>query len=435
MTSPAPISSAVNRLSKANSGGVGLRFLVGLCVAALLPLSIYLISKRFEVTSYAPFGLFGAPVFAKTAEGDRAYLLTGQWRRIRQPGRHSSGYEYTEFYVDMWAVDAATAKPIWRKRLETERGGGMIDREFLGVDGNAVWLLLHDKLAALSASDGSVIAPVGKVEALNPELKGLMPTDSRYIIFDHRGLCITAADARQWRVDPATFKVTAVESVPQPPKEGAFPPEFITPGGSGLHLVRGLELTDSYIGLLTEEEAKVLETSNRPTALTPEVRRRVWGARAHTPDETIPMYRNYTELKPLPEAPEFLDAGLLREYSQAQQLSALWATDPASVFVLHRERLGKAGKLRLARVSGPVGKVQWEAALPLTNVQSVKKMEKHILIFGHEYLEGDPDISDALRDSPQRLVSVDIATGAVNFHTHSVSDTHPEAVEIDVGLE
>lgn len=433
MTNPTRKSS--DALSDQNFGGVAMRVLVGLCIAALLPLSTYLISKSFNETSYAPFGLFGAPVFAKTAEGDRAYLLTGQWRRIRPPGRHSSGYDYTEFYVDMWAVDAATAKPIWRKRLETERGGGMIDREFLGVDGNAVWLLLHGKLVALSASDGSVIAPVGSVEALNPELKGLMPTDSRYIVFDSRGLCITAADARLWRVDPATFKVTEVVPVPQPPKEGAFPPEFITPGGSGLHLVRGLELTDSWIGLLTEEEAKVLETSDRTTALTPEVRRRVWGARAHTPDETIPMYRNYTELKPLPEAPEFLDAGLLREYSQAQQLPALWATDPASVFVLHRERLGEAGKLRLARVSGPVGKVQWEAALPLTNVQSVKKMEKHILIFGHEYLEGDPDISDALRDSPQRLVSVEIATGAVNFHTHSVSDTHPEAVKIDVGLE
>jgi hypothetical protein len=403
--------------------------------AGLLPLSIYLIFSFFNETGYSPLGLMGAPVFAKTAEGERAYMLTGQWRLIRQPGRRTSGYEYVEFYVDMWAVDAATAKPVWRKRLETERGGGMMDREFLGVDGNAVWLLLHGKLVALSASDGSVIAPVGKVEELNPELKGLMPTDSRYIVFDLRGLCITAADARFWRVDPATFKVTEVVPVPQPRKEGAFSPEFITPGGNGLHLVRGLDMVDAWIGLLTDEEFKVLSESNRTTDLTPETRRRIWGGKTTTPDESIPMYRDYTEIKPLPEAPEFLDAGLLREYSTLQQLPALWETDPGSVFVLHRERLGEAGKLRLARVSGPLGKVEWEAALPLTNVQSVKKMEKHILIFGHEYLEGDPDISDALRDSPQRLVSVEIATGAVHVHSHSVSDAHPEAVKIDVGLE
>lgn len=410
------------------------KVLIGLVVMSL-PLWIYLIAKRFEVTSYGPFGLFGAPVFAKVAEGERAYHLTGQWRRISQPGRYNSGYEYTEFYVDMWAVDVATAKPVWRKRLETERGGGMIDREFLGVDGNAVWLLLHNKLVALSTSDGSVIAPVGKVEELNPELKGMMPVDSRYFQFDHRGLYITGADARMWRVDPTTFKVTQAETVSQPPKEGAFPPEFITPGGSGLHLVRGLDMTTSWIGLLTDEEARTFEESNNSPWLTAEVRRRVWGAQVIVGKGDFGDIRDYTELKPLPEAPEFLDAGLLREYTQAQQLPALWTTDPPSVFVLHRERLGEAGKLRLARVSGPVGKVEWEAALPLTNVQSVKKMEKHIMIFGHEYLEGDPDISDALRDSPQRLVSVEIATGAVQFHTHSVSETHPEAVKVDVGLE
>ncbi len=423
------------RAARSNNFGGVLKPLSIFIVLMSLPLVIYLIAKRAEVTSYSPFGLFGAPVFAKVAEGERVYLLTGQWRRIRPPGRYNSGYDYTEFYVDMWAVDAATAKPLWRKRLETERGGGFIDREFLGVDGNVIWLVLHSKLVAISASDGSVLAPVGRVEELNPELKGLMPTDSRYIVFDSRGLCITAADARQWRVDPATFKVTAVEEVPKPPKEGAFPPEFITPGSSGLHLVRGLEMVDAWMGLLTEEEFKVLVESKRTTQLTPEIRRRLWGGRTTTPDESLPMYRDFSELKPLPEAPEFLDAGLLREYSTQQQLPALWVTDPASIFVLHRERLGEAGKLRLARVSGPVGKVEWEAALPLTNVQSVKKMEKHILIFGHEYIEGDPDISDALRDSPQRLVSVEIATGAVHFHTHSVSDTHPEAVKIDVGLE
>lgn len=416
-----------------NFGGALKKIVVGLAVMSL-PLGIYLLSSRFNELSYSNFGLFGAPVFAKVAEGERVYLLTGQWRRIRQAGRNTSGYEYTEFYVDMWAVDAATAKPVWRKRLETERGGGYLDREFLGVDGNAVWLLLHGKLVALSASDGSVVAPVGKVEELNPELKGLMPTDSRYIVFDSRGLCITAADARQWRVDPATFKVAEVVPVPQPPKEGASPPEFISPGSSGLHLERGLDMTTSWMGLLTDEEAKAFDEHNTPPSFTPETRRRVWGAKVNVAKGEFSDTRDYAEFKPLPESPEFLDSGLLREYKTQQQQRALWVLDPPSVFVLHRERLGEAGKLRLARVSGPVGKVEWEALLPLTNVQSVKKMEKHLLIFGHEYIEGDPDISDALRDSPQRLVSVEIATGTVHVHSHSASEAQPEAVKVELGL-
>lgn len=399
----------------------------------LLPLWVYLIASLFNETGYSPFGLMGAPVFAKVGEGDRTYLLTGQWRLIRSPDG-SAGYDYNEFYVDMWAVDSTTAKTVWRKRLETERGGGMIDRDLLGVEGNAVWLLLHGKLVALSAADGSVIAPVGRVEEANPELKGLMPVDERYFVFDARGLCITAADARQWRVDPDTFKVTAVESVPKPPKEGAFPPEFISPGISGLHLVRGLDMTDAWLGLLTEAEAKTFEESDRAPDLTQETRRRLWGARAVDAKGEMGKLRDYSDLKLLPEAPEFLDGGLLREYSKAGQLPALWATDPASVFVLHRERLGQAGKLRLARVSGPAGKVVWEATLPLTVVQSVKKIDTCIMLFGNEYIEGDPDISDALRDSPARLLSVDLATGAVHVHSFSASAEHLEAVEVELGL-
>jgi hypothetical protein len=189
------------------------------------------------------------------------------------------------------------------------------------------------------------------------------------------------------------------------------------------------------MGLLTDEEAKVFDENNTPPSFPPETRRRIWGARVGVTKGEFSETRDYMEFRSLPESPEFLDSGLLREYTTAQQLPALWVTDPPSVFVLHRERLGQAGKLRLARVSGPLGKVEWEAALPLTNVQSVKKMEKHIVIFGHEYIEGDPDISEALRDSPQRLVSIELATGAVHFHTHSVSETHPEAVKVDVGLE
>ena len=76
----------------------------------------------------------------------------------------------------------------------------------------------------------------------------------------------------------------------------------------------------------------------------------------------------------------------------------------------------------------------WEAPLPLTMVQSVKRMEKTIVIFGKEYIEGDPEISDTLRDSPQRLVAVDLATGAVHMHSHSALETHLEAVKVDLGL-
>jgi len=397
-------------------------------------LGIYLIVKLFSQKGFSPIGTFGAPVFVLDKSGDRVNLLTGQWRTIRQPGRRAGGgYDRVEFYVDLWAVDANSATPLWRKRLETERDGGFIDRSLLGVDRGTIWLLIKGKLVGISAADGSVIAPAGRVEAENPEIKGLMPVESRYYQFDSRGLYITAADGRGWRIDPGTFKVLP-DTGPAVPIEGVFPPEFITPGSSGLHLVRGIDVPDHWLGLLTKEEAKTFEENNDIGGMTPETRRQLWGGKALKATNFFGDYLDYTELKPLPESPEFLDAGLLREYRVGQQLPALWVREPDSVFVLHRERLGEAGKLRLARVAGPRGNVVWEAPLPLTLVNSVKMMEKSLLLFGAEYLEGDPDISDAVRDSPQRLVSVDVKTGAVSMHSHSALETHPAAEVVKLGL-
>lgn len=417
-----------------NAGGAVTRVLVFLSICGLVVLAIVGVIKLMTTSGYSPIGIMGAPVFVGSGDDGRAYLLTGQWRTYRTGGgRSSSGTWRSDLYVDLWAIHAADAKPIWRKRLETERGGGMIDRSLLGVDRGTIWLLMKGKLVGMSAADGSVIASAGRVEAENPELKGLMPVEDRYYQFDLRGLHITAADARGWRIDPSTFKVLP-DTGPAVPIEGACPPEFITPGSSGLHLVRGIDAPGHWLGLLTEDEAKIFEENNTIGGMTPETRRRVWGGKALKDTNFFGEYLDYADLKPLPESPEFLDAGLLREYHTAAQLPALWAREPDSVFVLYRDRLGQAGKLRLARVGGPEGKVIWDAALPLTYVQSVKKMEKTMLIFGKEYIEGDPEISDALRDSPERLVAVEIGSGAVHVHSHSALDTHPEAEAVDLGL-
>lgn len=386
------------------------------------------------VGGHTPVNLLSAPVFVSDVDGGRVYLLTGQWRTIATPGGRSNNRRvYTDLFVDLWAIHARNAMPLWRKRLQIERGGAMDGRSLLGVDGDTVWILLQGNLVALSASDGTVLARAGQVEDLNPELKGLMPTEDRYFVFNRRGLHITAADARMWHVDPRTFKVS-VDTDPTTPLEGVFPPEYISPGASGMHLVRGLDVPDHWLGLLTEAEAKTFEENNNIGGLTPETRRRLWGAKAVKANNFFGEYLDYTELAPLPESPEFLDGGLLREYVVGQQLPPLWARDPDSVFVLYRERLGETGTLHLARVAGPKGNVLWDAPLPLTIIQSVKRMDNTLVIFGREYRDGDPDIRDTVRDSPQRLVAVDIATGSVHTHNHGAIDTHPEAEPVALGL-
>lgn len=414
-------------------GGAAKRILVGMALASLLPLSIYLSFLLFRTSGYTPLGVFGAPVLAKVGDAERVFLLTGQWRQYTT-GRGSSRRIITDLYVDLWAVDAKTTLPIWRKRLETERGGGMMDRDILGVDGDTVWLVLHGRLVALSAKDGSVRAAVGRVEAENPELQGKMPTEARYFSFDYRGLAIKSTDARDWRVDPGTFKVRAPDPS-APVVEGPRPPAFIVPDGTRLHQVRGLDVPGFWLGLLTDEEAKTFEENNTIGGLAPETRHKLYGGKATEDTNFFGGYLDYSELKPLPKAPDFLEGGLLREYSTATQLPALWMREPDSVFVLHREKLGEAGKLRLTRVAGPEGNVVWDAALPLTIVQSVMKAESNVILFGKEFIEGDPEITDTIRDSPQRLVSVDLTTGATSQFSYAALETHPPAEPVDVGLK
>ena len=122
--------------------------------------------------------------------GDRVFLLTGQWRTLFS--LDDEGPRETDLFVDLWAFDAATAKPLWRRRLQTERNGAMAGRSILGAEGSTLWLLLPRGVVAASLTDGAIQADGARIEARNPQLKGLLPKEHRYFQFgptrvdDHR---------------------------------------------------------------------------------------------------------------------------------------------------------------------------------------------------------------------------------------------------------
>lgn len=400
---------------------------------SMILIAVYFTARAFFEMGYTPLGNFGAPVVARFDDGDRAFLLTGQWRTLTFTGRGGTGRSTTNFYVDLWSFDAATAKPLWRKRLESERGGGYHDRTLMGVHGKTVWLLIRQKPVALSAEDGEVLLAAGKLEERNPELRGLMPTEERYFTFDARGLLITAADARQWRIDPETFKAQPVAS-DTPPDPRAFPPVYYTPNGTQLHLVRSVESPDRWLGMMTDDEASFLEEHDTVGESYEDVRRKMWSARLEKKTEFLGERLDYVNLSPVPGTADYLGGKFLREYDRASQLPAIQLAEPDSVLLLSRERLGQAGKLRLARVAVADGKILWDARLPLTEIQSVRHLDESILLFGIEYTEGDPEIRDALRDSPRRLVAIDLASGTPQAFSLSALETHLEPVKVDLGV-
>src|SRR5262245_51469118 len=107
------------------------RALVALLVAALIAYAGYLVIALGPRAATLTLGSFlegeartlwpaeqrGAPLRG----GDRVYLLTTQQERIvpLYLRRSRVGRIRNLLHVDLWAFDAATATPAWRRRLRT----------------------------------------------------------------------------------------------------------------------------------------------------------------------------------------------------------------------------------------------------------------------------------------------------------------------------
>jgi hypothetical protein len=277
---------------------------------------------------------------------------------------------------------------------------------------------------------------------------------------DRDGLRLTAADARAYRLDPASFAarlaadsgasaVTTSAGAPLP----AVSPAYYTPNSTQFFQQRGLVWPGRWLGVLSDSEATrlVRETApggaderRRPAAAMigvgeppstgqgAPVRYRLWSARISQVSAAPPGWpadfpdnwgtrKRYADVAPLPESPEFLQAGLLGPGSVSQPVVL---RDPDGVLVLHRDRLGEEGKLRLTRIAGPGGRPVWLAALPLSVLQSVMPGERSVVLLGIEYAEPPPGASsaeprgarDPFHDAHERLVSVDLATGTVGVY-------------------
>lgn len=382
-------------------------------------------------SGYTPLQLESPPVYARIDAGERMYLLTSHRTYFRPAMQPKSKLFRSNPRVELWAIDPANAATIWRKRLEEEKPPTIASGALLGVHGDTVWLLSSGELIALGAESGTLKATRVDFESINPQLAGMIPDETRYFTFDKNGLQITATDARNWRLDPDTFKAHLDVAESTTPA-AAFPPVFYSTVITWSHLVRGIDTPGEWMGLLTPEEAVTFEKNNALGGLTSDTRRGLWAGRSHPPGDSFGALPDYFDLNPVPGAPDFLDGGLLRERGTLEGLPPIHLADPDSVLVLHRERLGETAALRLARVTRPDGRTVWETALPLTRVYSVVRAETAVLLFGIEYRQDDPGVRDPARDSPQRLVAVEFASGAAHVHSHTGFDSYPEAEPVNL---
>ncbi len=391
--------------------------------------------------SRTPPEILGGPVRLADEQGDRLYYLTSQWeKRITRVGgyRSSSGSRTTSWlFIDLWAVDAATAQPVFRKRLKKDKVHG--DSVAMGMEQGILWARMPE-LTGIRLADGAIVADSAKIEARNPSLKGLMPKPPQVgtflpesmqsLKFDPAaGMIVRLEDARQMRIDPLTLE--AIPHAPAPEeqrteKEGVekavvrIKTERPSNGMDWRAMVRGVAMPRSdgeqdWLGLLAESEMK--EATERGTIgnqmnFSEPMRHRLYRARLKQVEAFIGPHWEFRDPSPLPESPDFLMAGLLTQGPGSwDQQTALWRRNPDSVFVLSRDRLGDAGRLQLARVAGPEGRPVWSKALPLSAMSVWLPGERHALMLGLDpSAERSPEAEKG-ENPVMQIVSIDLETG------------------------
>lgn len=348
---------------------------------ALAVLSLVLLTACTE-SKFRPPKREGPPVLVVQRNAPRLWLMLKQEEQRRRyvsgGSRYRLGKVVTEtfYHFDLQAHDPQTTDLAWKRRLATVQdvtGGHNAQARIYGQEGDVVWLFLADQPVAVSADDGGIVADRAMLEQRNPELRDLIPKDSDFYAYDN-GLVITAADGRRVKVRAGDYKAEPYA----PPSEDYFRNvQFMATrwnGGyrTGDFLTRQATLGGGWLGLYTEKEAldasddgfgDSLKNPGRVLDEGERARRTFWTARiGRTKEFTEGSHDRLFDLTKLPEAPEFLQGGLLVRQGTRQPLTM---RDPEGLLVLHRTRLDEEGRVAEETCkSGDPRPCPWRQRLP-----------------------------------------------------------------------
>lgn len=391
--------------------------------------------------------------------GDRVHVLTTQQERIvpLRLGRSTNVRARQMVHVDLWAFDATTARPAWRRRLRTFEDRGALGYAILGADAATLWLFVREPLA-VSLRDGAILADGARLEAANPSLAGKRVDEEGFVAFGGQGLQLTLSDSAQWIIDGETLAAQPRATAPRR-AQGLVLPAYDASYTASFQL-RGMPIGPMWLGVLTDEEAATLRAEPVVPGAKPGDRRGVMAdflASQHVPgdlglDARPVPYRlwraridkvsaaprdwpkelpdnwgtrdQFSEYAPLPDAPPFLQAGLLGD---GRSEHPFWLRDPDSVLVLHHDKVGSSGRLRVARVAGPAGRVVWDAPLLVADL-AASTSATSLAFLGTVPDPAHDRRSEISREEHEVLIALDFVSGAVaryDLTAESRADTMP----------
>lgn len=395
-------------------------------------------SSHFE-----PSEMQGPPAMVDDGGKPRLWVLSKQ-EEVRQVGvgggsRSSTHWRSdTFFHFEVQAFDPVAAKPLWKKRLLTfgdpdAHGtepsrviGSAESAHLLGQDGQVVWLMIGDSPFGVSAADGSLLADSEAIQRINPELKGLLPSEARNYGFD-QGLVFMSADARTFVIRGPEHKAIAYTAPPPvqetaPLKANGMPEIVPMRPPIGEVPTRQAMLKGQWLGLYSEKEAADLandEFGTRfkyPYTVLDEralARRVFWRAKIVEAQRFEERFKRAADLQPVAGSPVFLRG---RFMNIAGKEEALLADDGNGLFVWHSTRVDDAGRLALARIDGDL-KTVWNTELPLSESSMINRIATwplpgRVIVMGTLQAE-----KDGVTSRTPQLVSIDLKTGTATSMT------------------
>ncbi len=273
---PAGLSEEQEQPSGWRLGFLSGVFLFPTLIGAIAWISVIVIA--FTQTGVEPARTIGAPLRVSTAGTDAVFMLTAQ-QEFRVAGGASRWFAHQGFetvtHVDLWRFDPASGQPSWRKRLVTNSGVNIFDYALWGADGDRLWTFIREPQVR-AAANGDVIADAAAIEARNPPLQGVLPRQtSHYRFFDQYGLAVTAADARAWLLDGQTLAAASWPDKSITPKPSVVAPARSAGASITFFQKRGVLLPKDWLGVLTNEEAAILNAEVKVPGAEPGERRGV----------------------------------------------------------------------------------------------------------------------------------------------------------------
>ena len=387
---------------------------------------------------FDPPQVAGRPALVDDAGKPRLWVLTKQEEQkqvsVGGSSRRSGGFRSdTFFHFDLQALDPETARPLWKQRLLTlgddeAQGtrpsrviGSNTEGNLLGQEGQVVWLVLDNEPWAISAADGRTLINGAGLEERNPELKGLLPSESKFYGFD-RGLVLMTADARPFVIRGPELK--AVPYVPTPVP--VAPPELKSNGSErivplrlpGDVQVRLAELDGRRIGIYSPAEARDAASDpfgdrlRYPYTILREgaqVRRSFWNANTVSTTRFDETYDHFTDFTAIDGAPSFLNGRFLTVPGTDD---ALLLEEPAGIAVLHDTRIDSEGRLAVTRLDASLKKM-WTTELPISET-NISPSVSYWLLPGRLLVMGaQQTVEDGVTSWETHVVTLTLADGAI----------------------